>query len=154
MTAPATVNPSDVLAANKALVRSFFHELWDEGDLSAIERYVDRCYVKYSSYPPDHGTGTHGIIDHVRRIRCAFPDIRCYILQIVAEGNRVAVDFFATGTHSGDFMGLPPTGRQVDIRGVAIHRVVDGKITQSDEFFGYESLRAQACECSNATGST
>jgi predicted ester cyclase len=60
----------------------------------------------------------------------AFPDIAHHILDIVAEGVKVAVRFKITGTHKGEFQGIPPTGKEVSIDGTDFLTIIDGKIVE------------------------
>ena len=60
----------------------------------------------------------------------AFPDINHHILDIVAEGDKVAVRLNITGTHKGEYQGIPPTGKEVSIDGMDFLAIVDGKIVE------------------------
>jgi predicted ester cyclase len=60
----------------------------------------------------------------------AFPDLRLTIEDMIAEGDRVVERFTARGTHMGDLLGIPPTGRQIEGVGILIHRIVEGRIVE------------------------
>ena len=60
----------------------------------------------------------------------AFPDFHSTLEDMFAEGDKVVQRFTARGTHKGEFMGIPPTGKQVTITGIAIHRITGGKIVE------------------------
>jgi predicted ester cyclase len=60
----------------------------------------------------------------------AFPDARHTFEDFVAEGDKVALRFTFKGTHTGDFQGIPPTGKPVTISGSVVDRIVDGKIVE------------------------
>jgi predicted ester cyclase len=62
--------------------------------------------------------------------RSAFPDVRMEIEDMVAEGDRVVVRWKGTGTHTGELMGVPPSGKPAVVTGVFINRVVDGKLVE------------------------
>ncbi len=68
----------------------------------------------------------------------AFPDARLTIEDLIAEGDRVAVRQTLHGTHQGDFMGMPPTGRQVTGTGISIFRIVNGKVVE--QWANYDDL--------------
>jgi predicted ester cyclase len=72
--------------------------------------------------------------------RAAFPDWREDIEEVVAEGNRVAARFKCSGTHRGEFMGMPPTGKRMEVTEVYFLTVVDGKIV---DFVGVEDNLAR-----------
>jgi steroid delta-isomerase-like uncharacterized protein len=63
-------------------------------------------------------------------IRAAFPDGRTTIDDIIAEGDKVVVRATMKGTHKGEFMGIPATGKQVTISGIDVTRFVNGKSTE------------------------
>jgi steroid delta-isomerase-like uncharacterized protein len=72
-----------------------------------------------------------------RRFHSVFPDLHVVIEDVVAEGDRVAARWTATGTHSGEFAGLPATGRAVRWGGIDIYRLVGGKVAEwwrNDDF--------------------
>jgi steroid delta-isomerase-like uncharacterized protein len=61
----------------------------------------------------------------------AFPDIQITVDDEIAEGDRVVCRWTVTGTHQGEFMGIPPAGKAVTRAGVAIYRLVNGKIAEN-----------------------
>lgn len=63
-------------------------------------------------------------------LRAAFPDRVDVIEQVIADGDRVGLLFRVTGTHTGNFFGIPPTGRRVDVYEVALLRIVDGQMVE------------------------
>jgi len=70
----------------------------------------------------DAAAGKAGVLDFFRSLRSAFPDLRMEVEDVIAEGDKAVARFRATGTHQGEFMGIPPTGRSVDIAGIDIMR--------------------------------
>ena len=119
------------LEENKALVRRFNKEAFDDGDVSASERYLASDFL-------NHVSGKRGIEDMqriIRYVRTAFSDGRVEIDQEVAEGDLVVQLITSTGTHTGEVLHTPwgsiaPTGRHVSWQSVRIYRVVDGKIAE------------------------
>jgi steroid delta-isomerase-like uncharacterized protein len=67
----------------------------------------------------------------IEMYRTAFPDTRIEFAEMVAEGDLVAGPWRATGTHQGELMGIPATGKSISITGMGMDRVVDGKIVES-----------------------
>lgn len=112
---------------NKLLVRRYVEEVWNRGDLQALDRYVAANYV---FVPPD-GTpsirGPDGLRQHVATMRCALHELAMRIDFMVAEDDQVAWSWTMTGMHAGPGLG-PPTGRRIETRGVAIYRIVTGRI--------------------------
>ena len=75
--------------------------------------------------------GSEGIKRYAAEVRDAFPDVRVTVEDQVAEGEEVATRYTLVGTHRGELMGIPPTGNPVEIVGVAIDRLANGKIVES-----------------------
>jgi steroid delta-isomerase-like uncharacterized protein len=114
---------------NKALLRRFYEELWSQGNLEAIPELVAEDFVDHhplSGAPP----GREGLAALVTMWRTAFPDMRETCEDLISEGDKVVGRFTMHGTHSGEFMGVPPTGRSVTMSGIDIVRVAGGKIAE------------------------
>ena len=77
---------------------------------------------------PGQGPGLGGLRDVLRGMRAAFPDMHWTVEEQIAEGDKVATRFEWTGTHRGEFLGVPATGRAVKVWGVVIDRLEGGKI--------------------------
>jgi steroid delta-isomerase-like uncharacterized protein len=107
---------------NKALLRRFYEELWNQGDLEAIPELVAEDFVDHHPLPgaPPRREGLAAL---VTTWRTAFPDIRETCEDLICEGDKVVGRFTMRGTHSGEFMGVPPTGRSVTMSGIDIVRV-------------------------------
>lgn len=67
---------------------------------------------------------------HIVGAESAFPQYAMETEDIIAEGDRVGVRFTIRGVHKGDFMGIPSTGRQIEVPGIIIYRIADGKIAE------------------------
>lgn len=79
---------------------------------------------------PDQGVGPEGFIRFFTGFRAAFPDLSISVEQLVADDDNVAIAYTVTGTHQGDFLGIPATGRQIKARGVQIARFENGQIVE------------------------
>ena len=66
----------------------------------------------------------------VRMITAAFPDNRHKVEELIAEGDRVVAHVTLTGTHEGELMGIPPTGRKIEVNEIHIYRMQDGKAVE------------------------
>jgi steroid delta-isomerase-like uncharacterized protein len=117
---------------NKALVHREMEELFNHtGNLDAVEEIVSSDYV---SYEPTSGEvrGIEGARQFAANYRQAFPDLENIVEDMVAEGDKVVVRFRARGTHDGETEAFgPPTGKRMDITGITIKRVADGKIAEA-----------------------
>jgi steroid delta-isomerase-like uncharacterized protein len=115
-----------VQARNKAIVRRAVEKGWNTGDLSVIEELYAPEFVFHQE---DGGAieGVEAFKQWVQVIHTAFPDIKYTIEAMYADGDKVATRYSATGTHTGDFRGLPPTGKSFNLTGHMIHRIRDGQ---------------------------
>jgi steroid delta-isomerase-like uncharacterized protein len=112
---------------NKALARRLFEEIWNKGKMDVADEIYDDRYVTHG-----HGvelpSGPAGFKQLVSIFRKAFPDIHFTIEDQIAEGDKVVTRWKNHGTHKGDLMGIPATGKEVVITGISIIHVVSGKI--------------------------
>ena len=92
---------------NKALIREIIEEVWNKGNLAAMDRYFAPDYVDHTPFP-GQGPGPEGYRQVVAAIRDAFPDLRLTLGDILGEGDKVAFRYTMEGTHQGGFMGMPP----------------------------------------------
>ncbi len=117
---------------NEAVVRREMAELFNHtGNLDAVEEIISPDYV---SYEPTSGEtrGIEGARQFAATFRQAFPDLQNTIEDMVAEGDRVVVRFRARGTHEGETEAFgPATGKRMDITGITIKRVSEGKIAEA-----------------------
>lgn len=114
MPEPATL-PTMAAKDNRLLVSEFVEQVFNAGDLSAIERY----YAQPTAQE---------VRRHVEELLSAFGEVRVEIDELVAEGDRVAARLTITGRHTGTFAGLPATGRRVTYSSFRFYRIEDGKI--------------------------
>ncbi|HWQ18413.1 MAG TPA: ester cyclase [Methanotrichaceae archaeon] len=117
------------LESNKALVRRFLEEVPGKGNLSVVDDLALPSLVLHVPLP-EQTPGAEGMKDIAFVCRNAFPDMKITLEDMIAEGDRVACRFTTTGTNSGQFMGLPPTGRKISLSGIEIFRIEDGKIAE------------------------
>jgi steroid delta-isomerase-like uncharacterized protein len=114
-------------AKNKALVRRFF-EAFEANDLAALNAVLAPDLVAYSHGQPDPQNREQHL-ETIRAWNAAFSDTRFTIEEQIAEGDTVATRMTFCSVHNrGDFMGLPPTGKQVVTSAVTLERIRDGRI--------------------------
>jgi steroid delta-isomerase-like uncharacterized protein len=114
---------------NKAIARRFF-ELWEKGDLDALEEVLAPDSVDHDPYNPHGQEGLEGGKKTIAMYRAAFPDTSFTIDDQVADGDKVVTRWTATGTHEGELMGVPPTGTKSSVTGITIDRIENGKIVE------------------------
>ena len=114
---------------NKAIVRRYAEEVISRGNLAVID---ELCAADYTSNPPGFPpTDREGDKQLVQMFRTAFPDLRKTIEDLVAEGDKVVERARYQGTHQGEFQGIPPTGKKVNITGMHVFNIKDGKIVET-----------------------
>jgi steroid delta-isomerase-like uncharacterized protein len=114
---------------NKQLVSQFFETL-DRQDTEMMDQLVSSTNysLHFSGMPPmDWNENKKEFLAPFTK---AFPDLRRNIVDMVAEGDKVAVSINVTGTYKGEFQGIPPTGKQVSFTAMDILTIIDGKITE------------------------
>jgi steroid delta-isomerase-like uncharacterized protein len=115
--------------ANKALMRRFIEEVWNKGNLDVADEifHPEATSPSAATLPP----GGEGVKFITRMFRNAFPDYHMDITHLVAEDDRVAARFWQSGTHQGELMGIPPTGKKAAWSEIGILRIADGKVVES-----------------------
>jgi steroid delta-isomerase-like uncharacterized protein len=114
---------------NKQLVRQFFEAL-DRYDTEMVDQLVSSTNYSFhfSGMPPmDWNTNKEQFLAPFNK---AFPDLHRNIVDMVAEGDKVAVSVNVTGTYKGEFQGIPATGKHVSFTAMDILTIIDGKITE------------------------
>jgi steroid delta-isomerase-like uncharacterized protein len=110
-----------------SIVRRFAEEVITNGNIESTDKYFWDDVIEQVPLP-GQGPGIEGLKDILRAMRVGFPDIVFSILEQIAEGDKVASRFEWTGTHKGEFLGIPATGRPVKVWGIVIDRLEDGRI--------------------------
>lgn len=116
---------------SKEIQRRMNQDVWGEGNLELIDEYVASDYVEHNTASPEEIRGPEGYKANVQMIRAAFPDMDVITEHLVAEGDLVCYRYTIVGTHSGPLMGIEPTGNEIEISGMGIAQVEDGKIVES-----------------------
>ena len=116
--------------SNKTILRRFFEELFNTGDLSVADEIVGVNYVNHDAVPGET-PGREGLKAFVTHIRTAFPDIHFTIEDQIAEGDNVVTRWTVTGTQQGEFASVPATGKSVRVKAINIHRVTGGQIHEA-----------------------
>lgn len=116
--------------ANKALLRRYFDEGTNRGNLDVVDELFAPDYVHHDPANPDVVVGNEGVKRHIATLRGAFPDIAFTVQEMIAEGDDVVVRWKADLTHTGDYFGIPPTGKRATITGVNYWRIKNGKAVE------------------------
>jgi steroid delta-isomerase-like uncharacterized protein len=119
---------STTLEANKAVVRRFIDEIFLKGDFSAVDELLTEDFAAHTwgPMPP----GRDGLKQAIERVSKGISDPSMTIDDVVAEGDRVAVRLTSSATHTGEFMGMPASGRRYEIGEIHIFRLRDGRVSE------------------------
>ncbi|MCW2907127.1 MAG: ester cyclase [Actinomycetia bacterium] len=121
------------LASNKATL-SRLHEAVNSGDPELIAKTIDEVVepdVLIRTPLPVEATGAQALKEVFARLHRAFPDLHIAVEDAIAEGDKVACSNTVTGTHQGEYMGLPPTGRSITYNEIFISRFAGGRIAET-----------------------
>ncbi len=119
------------LEENKTVVRRFVEEVQSQHRFDLLDELFDPDYLDYAvpvGMPPAQGTGYFKQF-YTTMLR-ALPDARATIHDQIAEGDKVTTRKTFHGTHRGEFMGIPPTGKAVELLIIDIFRVTGGKLSE------------------------
>lgn len=120
---------NDMAAANKELVRRFYKEVYGDWNMALVDAVVSPRFVSHD-WPEGGPTGPKAFHDYYSAIRAAVPDARYVVDDLIAEGDRVVVRWRMLGTHERAFGGIPPTGRAITLKGIAVYRLEEGKLVE------------------------
>jgi steroid delta-isomerase-like uncharacterized protein len=130
------------VSENKAKFQLLYDEILNKGNLDAFDELCAPNFVKHA-IPPSPDYGIEGSKQSVLMLRKAFPDIKYTVEDMIEDGDKLVARWSAKGTHKGEFMGIPPTGKQVFFSGIEIIRVEDGKAVEEWEELDRAGLMQQ-----------
>ena len=130
---------------NKAVVRRWFDEVWNKGRAEAIDEMFDEYGIAHglSDDPANPIRGPRDYRPFYEAFRQAFPHMEIVIEDMVAEGDKVAARCSVRGKHEGDFMGRAATQSPVELTGMTIVRIENGKIVEAWNNFDFMTLYKQ-----------
>jgi len=114
---------------NKRLVRFYYEEIVNKGNVECIENFISPEYEEVHD-GKSYDVGIEGAKEHILGGRQTYPDLHLTIYRQIAEGEWVVTCLTARGTHQGSWMGIKPTGKVVSFTVVNVDRVVDGRIVE------------------------
>jgi steroid delta-isomerase-like uncharacterized protein len=113
--------------SNKAIARRYIEQVWNRHELDRFEEFVAADVVHHDSSGDE---GLEWMKETAATVLDAFPDLQNIIEDEIAEGDRVVQRQTTTGTHKGEFNGIPATGQRFSMSGIWIYRLADGKIVE------------------------
>ncbi len=119
---------------NKAIFRRIVEEGFNKGNLAIVDELVATDHVNHT----DNVRGPEEYKQFITVYRTAFPDLHMTVEDQIAEGDKVVNRWTSRGTHKGDLMGIPPTGKQTTVTGMYVARIIGGKIVE--EWGNFDAL--------------
>ncbi len=126
--------PSD----NKSIVRQVYEEVWNKRRLELFDEIISPSHALHDSTLTGASVGPEAYKRQVTRFVTAFPDLRFTVQDIVGEKEKLAVAWTISGTHKGEYIGIPSTNKKVSVDGITIHHIVNGKIM--DSYVSWDAL--------------
>ena len=123
-----TTIPATDVEAQKALVRRFIDEVFLKGDFSAVDELMTDDFISHTSGPG--GSGKDGMKETIKRVSAGLSDPSMKIEDMIVEDDRVVVRLTGHAVQTGEFMGMPPSGKSYTIGEIHIFRIRDGKVAE------------------------
>lgn len=114
---------------NKALMRRFYDEVVNGGNLDTIDELASPDFVDHEAFP-GLAAGREGVKQFFSMLRTAFPDLRMNVDDLIAEGDKAVARATMIGTHQGEFAGVAATGKTVSVATIDIVRIAEGKLAE------------------------
>jgi predicted ester cyclase len=110
------------------LIRRFYEDVLVGGDIDALDEIATADYQEHDPLP-GQGAGLQGLKDRVTMLREGLA-VRFTIEDVIESGDKLVVRWTNSGTHVGEFLGIPPTNKSFSVAGIDIYRLVDGKLAE------------------------
>lgn len=123
-----------VVSTRHEQLMSRYLALW-HGEYSNIDTVSDSIVVHEPSIPGGAVHGRDAFEEHIRELRTAFPDFTITVGALLEDDEMVMAEWTATGTHKGEFNGIPPTGRQIRHKGMSKFLLGDGKVQEERLYY-------------------
>lgn len=120
------MNPDEL----KALIRLFYEDIWNKGNIAALDVFLEPDFIFHNPVFPETGNGLAGYQRIITTLRQAFPDQKWVLEDVMVDNDKVTTRWTMRGTHSGFYLGLAPTGKSVTISGISINRFVGSRIAE------------------------
>jgi steroid delta-isomerase-like uncharacterized protein len=114
---------------NKVVAHQILEVFNGHEDVNAFDKLLVADFVDHMA-PPALQQGIDGYKGVVKMLRTAFPDLRYEVVDMIAEGDKLAARTSVSGTHKGEFVGIPPTGRRFSVEHIHWMRFVEGKAVE------------------------
>lgn len=118
-------------ADNKIIVRRLYEEVWNQRKIEVVSELISPSHALHGSNFSGSSIGPEAYRRQVSLYVAGFPDLRFTIEDTIAEEDKVVVSWTISGSHKGEFMGIPATNKKVSVEGITIHHIAKGIIMDS-----------------------
>ena len=123
---------------NQSIVRRLYEEVWNDRKLGVVDELISPSHALHDPNLSSSQTGPDAYQRHVARTTTAFPDLHFTIEDIVCEKDKLVVSWIVSGTHKGEYEGIPPTDKKISVEGMTIHHIANKKIL--DSYVSWDAL--------------
>jgi steroid delta-isomerase-like uncharacterized protein len=116
---------------HKLLFGRLYHSVWNERRFEYIEQVIAPTHALGDPTVSGGAVGPEAYRRQVDRFMCGLPDLRFTVEDTISAGDKFVLHWTVTGTHTGDFLGIPPTNQRVSFSGITINQVAHGQIVES-----------------------
>jgi steroid delta-isomerase-like uncharacterized protein len=110
-------------------------QLWNTGNPDVAKQLYSDDALRSDPNQSKPARGSQEIARYVAEVRAGYPDFKLEIKDKVFEENRLVTHWTCTGTHNGEFQGIPATGKRINISGLALARIENGKVAEEHVYF-------------------
>ena len=114
---------------NKEIIKYFYEVIVSENKLEELSKYIAEDCIQRTGEKTSF-IGIDGMKQHLIALKKTYPDYTMKIIRQYAEGDSIISEFIMRGTHKGDFVGITPTNEVLEITGIDIDKVIDGRIVE------------------------
>ena len=107
-----------------------FYDAFNQGDFAALDEILDDNFIEHEPLPPRLAQDREGMKHYLKMFRKAFPDLKFTVQDIAADGDKVWTRVMARGTQREDFVGIPATGKPIQMKVVDICRIKQNKMVE------------------------
>ena len=115
--------------SNKDIVKHYYEVIVSKNLLDDLPLYIsENCVMRVGEN--EYSIGAEGMRQHLVAVKKTYPDYKMKVIRQYVDGDYVISEFVMRGTHKGDFLGIAPTNKVLEITGIDIDKVIDGKIVE------------------------
>ena len=121
-----------VAPEHKLLFGRLYHSVWNERRLEYMPQVIAETHALGDPTVSGRGVGPSAYQRQMERFLLGLPDLKLTVDDTVSEGDKLVVYWTISGTHRGEFLGVPPTNRRVSFSGITINQIANGKVLESN----------------------